>query len=71
MGFMTRLVEALVGILDNDQSPHVQPVAGEEQVDPYSIPLHLSTSEGDTALAQRWGTFDASVPAATPYTHEG
>lgn len=68
MGFMARLVQALVGILDADQSPHAQPGADEGQVDQHGFPLDLSASERDTALAQRWGTFDASVPAATPYT---
>lgn len=67
MGFMERLVQALIDILDGDTSPHVQPGPREEQVDQYGIPLDLPASERDTALAQRWGTFDASVPGATPY----
>ena len=69
MGFMKRLVEALVDVLNDDQSQHDAPTGvGGEQVDQHGLPLDLSASERDTALARRWGTFDASVPGATPYT---
>ena len=69
MEFIKRLVEALVDVLHDDQSqPDLPTGVLEADIDQYGIPLDLSASERDTALAQRWGTFDASAPASTPYT---
>ena len=69
MRFMGRFVEALIDVLGDDPaSGHADADLRDAHVDEHGLPASLSASERDTALAQRWGTFDGSVPAATPYT---